>query len=111
MLWGERWLGVRGGMVPVNWHPPGPRFFGEIQLKAVRRHVGWYSHPTDTGSGFMDELERAAAVLAVYIDDFAEDDVEQREPGKALNSLDDQSEAFEQPNGKKVSNSGDAAPG
>ena len=37
--------------------------------------------------------------------------MEQRESGKALNSLDDQSEAFEQPNGKKVSNSGDAAPG
>ena len=97
-------------MVPVNCHPPGPRFFGEIQLKAVRRHVGWYSHPTDTGSGCMDELETAAAVLAVDIDDFAEDDVEEREPGKALKSIEAQPQAFEQPNGEKVSNSGYAAP-
>ena len=44
------------------------------------------------------------------IDDFAEDDVEQREPGKALNSIEDQPQAVEQPNGEKVSNSGDAAP-
>ena len=54
---------------------------------------------------------RGCGPCSLYIDDFAEDDVEQREPGKALNSLDDQSEAFEQSNGKKVSNSGDAAPG
>ena len=58
---------VRGGMVPVNWHPPEPRFWGEIQRKAVRGHVGWYSHPTETGSGFMDEHERAAGVRCVSI--------------------------------------------
>jgi hypothetical protein len=50
----------------------------------------------------MDELESAAAVLAVGIDDFAEDDVEQREPGKALNCIEDQPQAVEQPNGEKV---------
>ena len=46
---------------------------------------GIHTQPTPVrASCIMDELERAAAVLAVYIDDFAEDDVEQREPGKAL---------------------------
>ena len=71
--------------------------------------MGWYSHPTDTGLGFMDEHEHAAGVLEVHIDDFAEEDVEQREPGKGLNSIEAQPQAFEQRNDEKVSNSGDAA--
>ena len=36
------------------------------------------SHRTDTGSGGMDELEAAAAVLAVATDGFADEDLEQR---------------------------------
>ena len=38
------------------------------------------AHPTDTGLGLMDEHERAAGVLAVHINVFAEEDLEQREP-------------------------------
>ena len=57
---------------------------GEIQRKAVRWTREQFSHPVETDLGFMDELEIAAAVPAVDIDDFAEDDVEQREPGKAF---------------------------
>ena len=48
-------------------------------------------------------------VHEVHIDDFAEEDVEQREPGKGLNSIEAQPQAFEQRNDEKVSNSGDAA--
>ena len=38
-----------------------------------------HAHP-NTGLGVMDELEAAAAVLAMSRDDFAEEEVEQRAP-------------------------------
>ena len=53
------------------------------------------SRPSDTDLGGMDELAAAAAVVAISIDDFAEEDFEQRPPcgvsagGDAAMSIDE----------------------
>ena len=52
------------------------------------------SHLLDTNLGSMDELERAAAVPARSEDDFTEDDLEQREPGKDAKGSEEQVLAF-----------------
>ena len=77
-------------------------FFSDQELVPATSHgdsmshssLGVSSHLLDTNLGSMDELERAAAVPARSEDDFTEDDLEQREPGKDSKGSEEQVLAF-----------------